>query len=153
MFFWGLSLWPTWLILEAFSFRVVVEDCYNFNLFLYAISAIFRFLSFNHKVCNSNLSLINSGLRCWGWHKRLRNTTLCCSYMATLLRDGGDLDSVDRSLFEHEMYNEGLFKVPPFGIKADILRKANSHKNNFIPHSSWEKSGVFQVGHLNVKWV
>jgi len=37
------------------------------------------------------------------------------SYMATLLKDGGDLDSMDRSLLECEMNNEGAFKIPPFG--------------------------------------
>ena len=40
--------------------------------------------------------------------------------MATLLRDGGDLDSVDRSMIDCELSNEKSFKVPPFGMRADI---------------------------------
>ena len=41
--------------------------------------------------------------------------------MATLLKDGGDLDSVDRSLLDCEtLANEKSFKVPPLGMRADI---------------------------------
>ena len=41
--------------------------------------------------------------------------------MATMLRDGGDLDSVDRSLLDCELGHDRAFKIPPFGVKADIL--------------------------------
>ena len=41
--------------------------------------------------------------------------------MATLLRDGDrDMDSVDRSMIDCELSHEKSFKVPPFGMRADI---------------------------------
>ena len=43
------------------------------------------------------------------------------SYMATLLRDGADLDSVDRSLLDCELNNERFFKIAHSGSRADIV--------------------------------
>lgn len=43
------------------------------------------------------------------------------SYMATLLRDGGDLDSMDRSLLDCELSNERYFKMSHNGSRADIV--------------------------------
>ena len=47
--------------------------------------------------------------------------TVLCSYMATLLGDGGDLDSMDRSLLDCELSAERLFKIAQSGNEADIV--------------------------------
>ena len=43
------------------------------------------------------------------------------SYMATLLGDGGDLDSMDRSLLDCELSAERFFKIANTGNEADIV--------------------------------
>ena len=47
--------------------------------------------------------------------------TVLFSYMATLLGDGGDLDSMDRSLLDCELSAERFFKIAHSGNEADIV--------------------------------
>ena len=65
----------------------------------------FNSIDYSHSLQSSDVNIVSRPLH-------LTHSPLCSatSYMAAMLRDGGDLDSADRSMLDAESVHERMFR-------------------------------------------